>query len=120
MNLTDCIILCLRGGNFSAPIHSATASPDGRWVRVRTADLSPIDGAQVPEEPTIALSVGAYGRSWALVAQGRVAATADEAVAAIRNAQPALELAQRLLQGLVAPAAVPAAAEPAADADLDD
>jgi len=117
--MQDTIVLALRAGSYTAPLHSAVISPDSRWVRVPSAALMPLDGAQVPEEPTIALSVGAYGRSWALVAQGRVAATADEAVAAIRNAQPALELAQRLLAGLQ-PAQVPAAAEPAGQGDLDD
>jgi hypothetical protein len=118
MHDTSFLVLALRSGNFTAPIHSAVVSPDGRWVRVRTADLSPIDGAQVPEEPQVALSVASFGRSWAIVAQGAVIHTADEAVERIRGAQPAMELAQRLLAGLV-PAAVPAPADAAADLDDD-
>jgi hypothetical protein len=114
----DCIILCLRGGEFTAPLHAASISQDGRWARVRTADLTPFSsGATVPDEPTVAVSTAAYGRSWAVVAQGRVVATADEAVETIRSAQPALLLAQRIVAGLVAPAQVPAGA---AGEDLDD
>jgi hypothetical protein len=117
-HITSVLVLVLRGGSYTAPIHSAVVSPDGRWVRVRTADLSPIDGAQVPEEPAVAVAAGSYGRSWALVSQGRVVTAADEAVAAIRSAAPAMELAERILAGLAQPAAVPAAAD--ADGDLDD
>ena len=116
----DCIVLALRAGSYTAPLHSAVISPDSRWVRVPSAALSPVDGAQVPEEPQVALSTAAYGRSWAVIRSGAVLATAEQAVEAIRAYQPALALAERILQGLVAPAAVPAAAEPAADADLDD
>ena len=114
--MNDTIVLALRGGSYTAPLHSASISGDGRWVRVPSAALIPLDGAPVPEEATVALGVNSYGRSWAAIVSGAVVPTAEQAVAAIRNAQPALELAQRILQGRVAPAAVPATA---AD-DLDD
>jgi hypothetical protein len=114
----DTIVLCLRGGNFTTPLHAASVSADGRWLRVRSADLTPVSGAQVPEEPVVALAATSYGRTWAVIAQGAVIPTVERAVQAIRGAQPALQLAERILQGLVAPAAVPSP-EPAA-ADLDD
>jgi hypothetical protein len=116
----DTIVLCLRGGNFTTPLHAAAVSPDGRWVRVPSDALVALDGATRPVEPTIALSVSSYGRSWAIVAGGTVITTAEQAVERIRGAAPAMELAQRLLAGLV-PAAVPAAPAAAdADGDLDD
>ena len=116
--MKNLLVLALRGGEFTAPMHSATISGDGRWIRVRSADLTPLEGASAPEEPTVAVSAGAYGRTWAVVVDGAIAATAEQAVAAIRNAAPAMELAQRLLAGLVEPAQAPAA--PAAADDLDD
>jgi hypothetical protein len=74
-----------------------------------------LDGANLPDERVIALSISAYGRSWAVIARGTVVATAEQAVATIRSAQPALELAERIVAGLVP--AQPAAAN---DLDLDD
>ena len=117
---SDFIVFALRGGDFTAPLHASAVSQDGRWVRVRSSDLTPLSpGAEAPTEPMVAVSTAAYGRSWAAIVSGAIVPTADEAVAQIRNAQPALQLAQRLLAGLQ-PAQVPAAAEPAAGDDLDD
>jgi len=114
----DTIVLVLRGGEFTAPVHSAAISPDGRWIRVRAEALTPLAGAAVPDQPQVAVSVAAYGRSWAVIAGGAVA-TAEQAVETIRNAQPAMALAERLLAGLQ-PAQVPAAPAADGDADLDD
>jgi hypothetical protein len=113
-------VFVLRGGEFTAPLSAAAISADGRWLRVRSADLTPLSsGVAAPEEPMVAVSTAAYGRSWAAIAGGTIVPTAEQAVERIRNAAPAMELAQRLLAGLQ-PAQVPAAAPAAGDLDDDD
>jgi hypothetical protein len=118
--ITNTIVLALRGGSFTAPIHAASVSPDGRWVRVPSDALVALDGATRPDERVIALSTSSYGRSWAIISGGAVVATAEQAVQAIRSAMPALQLAQRIVAGLVPAQPAPAADAADGDSDLSD